>query len=347
MQSQQACEEMLVNLRRIIRASDVHSRFLLAEYKLTAPQFVVLKVIISAGQITLGELAARVSLSNATLTGIITRLKKSGLVRRNRSKKDQRVVFVTPTKAALESKVLQDAPPLLQERLAVELGKLEEWKRDEILSSFKKVASIMDPRDDDPPPEQSEDGPKPSGDASDDWPEPPPERMDDTFPSREPRRSRASVGETSPQKKPRIHVLRRPSDYPFWVDREKLAAFLRENFSPKRHELSEIRNAIDDALSRPDGSGGFILVAEIAQQMVGALVMLRTGVGSYLPPYLLLFMAIAGWLAVPDIGGPLLERATSLCKGGILFNLEHDDRAWAIYGEFGFKTRPGELLFHE
>ena len=63
-------EEMLVALRRVMRAVDLHSRSLVQSHGLTGPQAMLLKEADRASSITAGELAKRVSLSQATVTDI-------------------------------------------------------------------------------------------------------------------------------------------------------------------------------------------------------------------------------------------------------------------------------------
>jgi len=87
------CELVLIALRRMIRAVDLHSRHLAQCYQLTGPQLVLLKEIGRGEPLTLGELAKRSSLSNATVTGVIDRLERRGLAIRVRGPRDRRQAF--------------------------------------------------------------------------------------------------------------------------------------------------------------------------------------------------------------------------------------------------------------
>lgn len=64
------CEEVLIALRRLIRAIDLHSRQLVRSHGLTAPQSLIWKEIVSYGEISVVQLAQRVSLSQATAGGV-------------------------------------------------------------------------------------------------------------------------------------------------------------------------------------------------------------------------------------------------------------------------------------
>ena len=129
-------------LRRVIRAVDLHSRALVRSHGLTAPQALVLKEIIAAGELQVGTLAQRVSLSHATITDILNRLERRGLVSRSRSEVDRRRVLARATAAAEQT--LERAPPLLQESFAARFTGLADWEQSMLLASLQRIAALMD-----------------------------------------------------------------------------------------------------------------------------------------------------------------------------------------------------------
>lgn len=135
-------EEVLIALRRVIRATDLHSKHLAKTIGLTAPQILLLQTIRSKGEVTIGELAADMSLSQATVTTILDRLEKRGLVYRERSKSDKRKVHAYLTEAAANT--LKDAPVPLQEQFARQFGDLQQWEQTMIISSLQRIAQMMD-----------------------------------------------------------------------------------------------------------------------------------------------------------------------------------------------------------
>ncbi|MDO8827510.1 MULTISPECIES: MarR family winged helix-turn-helix transcriptional regulator [unclassified Methylophaga] len=135
-------EEVLIALRRVIRATDLHSKYLAKTTGLTAPQILLLQTLRDKGQVTIGELAQEMSLSQATVTTILDRLEKRGLVYRQRSQSDKRKVHAYLTEAATET--LKSAPIPLQDRFTREFSKLDEWEQAMIMSALKRVAQMMD-----------------------------------------------------------------------------------------------------------------------------------------------------------------------------------------------------------
>lgn len=137
-------EQVLVALRRIMRAIDLHSRALAHRCGLTGPQLIVLKKLKdqSAVVTTIGQLARAVHLSQATVTGILTRLETRGLVTRTRCATDRRQVIVALTDTAID--MLDQAPPLLQDRFLAAFGKTKDWEQHQILASLQRVVDMME-----------------------------------------------------------------------------------------------------------------------------------------------------------------------------------------------------------
>lgn len=135
-------EEVLVALRRVIRATDLHSKYLAKTTGLTTPQILLLQTIRDKGEVTIGEIANGMSLSQATVTSILDRLEKRGMVYRERSTKDKRKVHAYLTDQATET--LKEAPIPLQEHFTEQFGDLQEWEQTMIISSLQRVAQMMD-----------------------------------------------------------------------------------------------------------------------------------------------------------------------------------------------------------
>jgi DNA-binding MarR family transcriptional regulator len=134
-------QDVLVALRRIIRATDMHSKQVLKISGLTVPQVIVLQSVHDLGEVTTGEISKRVSLSQATVTSILDRLEARGLIERYRSNADRRVVHSRLTKEGRA--LLRKAPPLLHERFVDAFDGLSPAKRDRIVATLREVAEMM------------------------------------------------------------------------------------------------------------------------------------------------------------------------------------------------------------
>lgn len=138
-------EDVLIALRRVIRATDLHSKHLAKTTGLTAPQIMLLLAIRDRGQASIGDLANVISLSQATVTTIVDRLEKRELVYRQRSSEDKRKVYVHLTDQAYE--VLKTAPLPLQEHFTRRFGNLQDWEQSMIIAALQRVAVMMDAQD--------------------------------------------------------------------------------------------------------------------------------------------------------------------------------------------------------
>lgn len=67
------------------------------EVGLTGPQLTVIKLLDTLGDLSLSSLSGRIKAQNSTVTGIIDRMEREGLVVRERSTTDRRVVFIRLT----------------------------------------------------------------------------------------------------------------------------------------------------------------------------------------------------------------------------------------------------------
>lgn len=135
-------DQILAALRRITRAIDLHSQTLLRDCGLTAPQLTALNAISRLQPITAGEFAKEIHLGHPTVTGILDRLDRRGLIQRMRGEADRRNVSISLTDEGRA--VLKEAPSLLQEQFHDRLGQLAIWERSQILATLQHIADMMD-----------------------------------------------------------------------------------------------------------------------------------------------------------------------------------------------------------
>jgi DNA-binding MarR family transcriptional regulator len=66
-------------------------------FGLTGPQLTVIKILAQLGDLSLSSLSERIRAQNSTVTGIIDRMEREDLVRRERSAEDRRIVLIRLT----------------------------------------------------------------------------------------------------------------------------------------------------------------------------------------------------------------------------------------------------------
>lgn len=133
---------ILTSLRRIIRSIDQHNKQLGRCYELTVPQLVCIRQLLLDGEMTPGQLAKAVFLSQATVTGIIDRLADKGLVDRQRSTADRRKMMVRLTPPG--TRMANEMPWPLQERFSKGLAALDEVEIEQIDTILKRLVDMME-----------------------------------------------------------------------------------------------------------------------------------------------------------------------------------------------------------
>jgi DNA-binding MarR family transcriptional regulator len=138
---QKTSREIFRALRRIMRAVELHSHSLIQRVGVTVPQLLLMQTLREPRELSAGELARRIHLSQGTITDLLIRLEKRQLIQRLRDPQDRRRIQVrlTPNGEAL----VDQAPPLLQDRFLEELDRLADWERTQMLSTLERIATMM------------------------------------------------------------------------------------------------------------------------------------------------------------------------------------------------------------
>lgn len=104
---------------------------------LTGPQLTVVKLLEQIGDLSLSELSERIRAQNSTVTGIIDRMEREGLVTRERSKEDRRVVYIRLT---TKGKKLAEEIPV--EPMEIFRGALESLSAAEVRDLMKILGKV-------------------------------------------------------------------------------------------------------------------------------------------------------------------------------------------------------------
>ncbi len=137
--------QVLSALRRLIRATDLDSKGLARQTNLSTSQLLVMELLAASGELTVGGIAERVGLAQATVTAIVDRLGSRELVSRRRGNDDRRQVKVGLTAAG--TALLERAPTALQTRFLRNFGPLRNWEKLAILAALARVADLMEVED--------------------------------------------------------------------------------------------------------------------------------------------------------------------------------------------------------
>ncbi len=138
-------DEVLVAIRQIIRAIDLHSKKMSKDFGLTSPQLLLMRTIQSDDNVTIRQLSEKTSMSQATATIILDLLEKRGQVVRIRNQQDKRKVQAQLTESG--KKMLAAAPGILQPDFLEKFQSLAPWEQNLMLSSLQRLSSMMNTPD--------------------------------------------------------------------------------------------------------------------------------------------------------------------------------------------------------
>jgi DNA-binding MarR family transcriptional regulator len=113
-----------------------------AKGELTAPQISVMREVVRHEGISLKDLSRAVSLAHSTVSGIVDRLEKRGMVTRKADAMDGRISLVFPT-AAVSEFVREQIPVLSRRPLEAALERAAPVERAGIAAAIRRLRVLL------------------------------------------------------------------------------------------------------------------------------------------------------------------------------------------------------------
>lgn len=113
------------------------TRVVAEQYGLTGAQLVILRLLSLSGRLSLSDISDRIRAKNSTVTGIIDRMERDGLVARRRSDDDRRVIHIELTRkgAALATEAAAAPTHLFRQSL--------EWLPDKDAAELERIITKL------------------------------------------------------------------------------------------------------------------------------------------------------------------------------------------------------------
>ncbi len=136
--------DILIKIRKIVRSVDIESKKIQKEYGVSIPQVLCLSFLHESPnyQSTQGEIRTFLNLNSSTVSGIINRLEKKGLLARLPKSGDKRVVKIALTSAG--DKLLSTVPSLLHEQLSDRLQNLDDKELAKVEDSLETLVQLLE-----------------------------------------------------------------------------------------------------------------------------------------------------------------------------------------------------------
>ena len=138
-------------------------------------------------------------------------------------------------------------------------------------------------------------------------------------------------------------IIREDSDFSSDFLRNDFINFLHKHLERFGDTKEAISKSIDYAFSHDEGKGGFLLIAYNDNEIVGELVMNRTGMQEYIPENILVYVAVDGASRGKGYGGEICKKAIEISDGNVALHVEYDNPAKKLYERLGFKTKYAEM----
>ncbi len=134
-----------------------------------------------------------------------------------------------------------------------------------------------------------------------------------------------------------------PFDRASLAEITKIVDFLYEHLDEFGDRKEDITKAIEYAQKERPSLGGMILTGEEDGEIVGAVVINKTGMEGYIPENILVYIAVHGDKRGHGYGRQLMEKTIENVDGDIALHVEHDNPARHLYTKLGFDSKYLEM----
>lgn len=140
-----------------------------------------------------------------------------------------------------------------------------------------------------------------------------------------------------------IKEIRKIEDFKPELTKNEFIDFLHKHLDQFGDPKDQIEKSIDYAFSNAEGKGGFLLAGFWENNLVGALIMNKTGMSGYIPDNILVYVAVDANLRGKGIGAKIIEKSFELAEGDIKLHVEYDNPAKRLYERLGMTTKYAEM----
>jgi len=130
-------QRILDSIRRLVRMLRVSDRQAQSELGVSGAQLFVLTELGKTPSLSLNDLASRTLTDQSSVSVVVTRLVEAGLVTRDRDERDARRLVLNLTRSG--HALLQNAPPVAQERLLAVFDRLSDADRKRFADTFEEI----------------------------------------------------------------------------------------------------------------------------------------------------------------------------------------------------------------
>jgi ribosomal protein S18 acetylase RimI-like enzyme len=135
------------------------------------------------------------------------------------------------------------------------------------------------------------------------------------------------------------------------IEKEEIVNFLYNHLDEFGDKKEDISKSIDFALKIRNPSlsmiplGGMVLTVKEKEDIIGCVVMNRTGMNGYIPDNILVYIAVHSEYRGKGYGKELMKKAIELTQGDISLHVEPENPARYLYEKIGFTSKYLEMRY--
>lgn len=133
-------------LKQIMNIIKQTIKYRCKDFDITGPQGMLMGILVYYGEMKVSDLSQKLGLSNSTVSGIIDRLEKQGLVERKRSTDDRRVVYVSVTPKFKDT--LQRHFKYAEKQFEELISKASAEELDKIIEGLETLRKVLEKQND-------------------------------------------------------------------------------------------------------------------------------------------------------------------------------------------------------
>jgi DNA-binding MarR family transcriptional regulator len=137
--------EIIFSIRRLIQAKEYYTKELNKKYQLSASQLNCLLALYENGPLPPSQIARHMMVKSSTVTGVVDRLERKGLVRRVRNAPDRRMINIELTEEGVD--LTKNAPPPIQQKILDGLKRLSKAEIEQIVLGLTRLTDMLDVQD--------------------------------------------------------------------------------------------------------------------------------------------------------------------------------------------------------
>lgn len=133
------------------------------------------------------------------------------------------------------------------------------------------------------------------------------------------------------------------NEKPEQKEKDAIVDFLRDMLEQFGDPREDIMKAVNYSLAENGKPGGFLLEMLIDNQIVGAVVINKTGMSGYIPENILVYIATHRDMRGQGLGKKLMKKTAEIAEGDIKLHVEADNPARFLYEKVGYVNKYLEM----